>query len=342
MKKALCLALAAALLALAACAAAPAESMENTSAPAAQEAETETDHIRALLEGCGVNMDTTRFAYECSVNRSGDCTIYASTEAGGLPAVLVERPDGTAFYFTVPNCMLIQGTFMDEDGLVAVLTDGVVHGGDEIMHNGGGKLLVDPATGETVSHTSYELLYPEGVYGRECSTVDDHYTFGACTVTEDAVTFTFEPTEGNESWTGTELYFLPVWKSVEGERRMAVLFNNTAAPDPALAEQLEALPGVLEATFTEVDNDYYTGTLLEMRVEDKYTLAHSFNGGVPGPALESYTIRCEDLYPDGAPVEGEFVPDPEMEAAIAEKEQQALEKLGMADPTPAPESAGTN
>ena len=47
-------------------------------------------------------------------------------------------------------------------------------------------------------------------------------------------------------------------------------------------------------------------------------------------------------YVDGAPVAGEFVPDPEMEAEIAEKEQQALEKLGMADPTPAPESAGAN
>ena len=151
--------------------------------------------------------------------------------------------------------------------------------------------------------------------------MDDHYTFGECTFAEDAVTFHFEPTEENESWTGTELYFYPVWKNADGERRMAVLFNNTAAPDPALAEKIEALPGVLEVTFTEVDNDYYAGTLLEMRIEDKYTLAHSFNGGVPGTALVSYTIRCENLYPDGAPVAGEFVPDPEMEAEIAEKEQ---------------------
>ena len=334
MKKALYFALAAALLALAACAAAPAQSMESTSAPAAQTGDTELDHIRALLEGCGVNMDTTRFAYECSVNRSGDCTIYASTEAGGLPAVLVERPDGSAFYITLPDNSSVTGMYVDDAGLLNVLTDGVIHGGDEVMHNGMGVFKVDLGTGETASYENNEFVYPQGVYGRECSTVDDHYTFGECTVGEDAVTFRFEPAEENESWTGTELYFPPVWNNdVEGEYRMAVLFNNTAAPDPALAEQLETLPGVLEATFTEVDSVYYAGTLLELRVDCRCVLSHRLNEGVPGLALESYTIRCYMPDPnDGAPVGGPFIPNADAAAEIAEKERKAMEELGMLDP----------
>ena len=103
------------------------------------------------------------------------------------------------------------------------------------MHNGMGVFKVDLDTGESVSYENNEFVYPEGVYGRECSTVDDHYTFGQCTVMEDAVTFRFEPTEQNESWTGTEFYFPPVWSNdADGDYRMAVIFNNTAAPDPAL------------------------------------------------------------------------------------------------------------
>lgn len=296
MKKALCLALAAAMLALSACAAPPAESMENTSAPASQTGETEKDHILQLLDQCGVKPETTRFEYSYEVTLLEGLTVYGSNEAGGQPALLAERADGTAFYATVPYTMEVKGVYLDEDGLLGVYTDGRAHGGDQIMNNGPGLLKLDPVTGETVSHENDEIVYPHGVYGRECSTVDDHYTFGECTVTEDAVTFTFLPTEENVGWTGTELYFLPVWNNdMDGEHRMAVLFNNTATPDPALAERLETLPGVLEATFTEVDSVYYAGTLLEMRVNDQYTLAHSFNGGVPGSALESYTIRCKNL-----------------------------------------------
>ena len=195
-----------------------------------------------------------------------------------------------------------------------------------------------------MSYENNEFVYPEGVYGRECSTVDEHYTFGQCTVTEDAVTFRFEPTEENERWTGTEFYFPPVWSNeADGDYRMAVIFNNAAAPDLALAEQIEALPGVLEATFTAVDNDYYTGTLLEMHMDSRCVLSHRFNEGVPGPALESYTIRCYMPDPnDGAPVGGPFIPNADTAADIAEKERKAMEELGMLDPTPAPESAAAD
>lgn len=294
MKKALCLALAAALLTLSACAAPPAQSMESTSAPAAQTGEGKVEHIRALLEACGVKPETTRFESWYDVTLLENLTVYASNEAGGQPALLVERADGTAFYTTVPYTMELNGASLDEEGMLCVYTDGRAHGGDEIMHNGPGLLRLDPVTGETVSYKNDDIVYPEGVYGRECFAEDDHYTFGECTVGEDAVTFTLLPAGENAGWTGTELYFPPVWNNdVDGEYRMAVLFNNTAAPDPALAEQLETLPGVLEASFTEVDSVYYAGVLLELRVNSLYVLRHSFNGGVPGPALESYTIRCE-------------------------------------------------
>lgn len=336
MKKALWLIVAATLLALAACAAPPAESMESTSAPAAQTDQTEQDHIRALLEACGVKPETTLFESWYDVTLLEGLTVYSSHEAGGGVALLAMRPDGTAFYTSVPYTLSMNGVYLDEEGMLCVYTDGLVHGGDEIMHNGPGLAKIDPTTGALVSQVSEELLYPQGVYGRECSAEDDHYTFSECTVGEDAVTFTFLPAEENAFWTGTELYFLPVWNNdADGERRMAVLFNNTAAPDPALAEQIETLPGVLEATFTEVDSVYYAGTLLEIRLDDKYTLAHSFNGGVPGAGLESYTIRCKDLYPDGAPVVGDFRPDEDYAAEIAEKERKAMEELGMPDPTPA-------
>ena len=92
---------------------------------------------------------------------------------------------------------------------------------------------------------------------------------------------------------------------------MAVLFHNTAAPGPALTEQIKTLPGVLEATFTPVDNAYYAGTLLEMRMDSRCVLSHRLNEGVPGPALESYTIRCYMPDPnDGAPVGGRVRPRP--------------------------------
>lgn len=342
MKKALCLALAAALLALSACAAPPpAESMESTSAPAAPAGEGEQDHIRALLGQCGVDIETTRFESSYEVNDFLECTVYSSLELPDAAALLVEKPDGSAFYITLPDNSSVTGMYVDDAGLLNVLTDGVIHGGDEVMHNGMGVFKVDLGTGETVSYENNEFVYPQGVYGRECSTVDDHYTFGECTVGEDAVTFRFEPAEENESWTGTELYFPPVWNNdVEGEYRMAVLFNNTAAPDPALAEQLETLPGVLEATFTEVDSVYYAGTLLELRVDCRCVLSHRLNEGVPGLALESYTIRCYMPDPnDGAPVGGPFIPNAEAAADIAEKERKAMEELGMLDPTPAPESS---
>lgn len=345
MKKALCLALAAALLALSACAAPPpAESMESTSAPAAPAGEGEQDHIRALLGQCGVDIETTRFESSYEVNDFLECTVYSSLEVPDLAALLVEKPDGSAFYITLPDNSSVTGMYVDDAGLLNVLTDGVIHGGDEVMHNGMGVFKVDLGTGETASYENNEFVYPEGVYGRECSAVDDHYTFGECTVGEDAVTFRFEPAEENESWTGTELYFPPVWNNdVDGEYRMAVLFNNTAAPDPALAEQLETLPGVLEAAFTEVDSVYYAGTLLELRVDCRCVLSHRLNEGVPGPALESYTIRCYMPDPnDGAPVGGPFIPNAEAAAEIAEKERKAMEELGMLDPTPAPESAGEN
>lgn len=345
MKKALCLALAAALLALSACAAPPpAESMESTSAPAAPAGEGEADHIRALLGQCGVDIETTRFESSYEVNDFLECTVYSSLELPDAAALLVEKPDGSAFYITLPDNSSVTGMYVDDAGLLNVLTDGVIHGGDEVMHNGMGVFKVDLGTGETASYENNEFVYPKGVYGRECSTVDDHYTFGECTVGEDAVTFRFEPAEENENWTGTELYFPPVWNNdVEGEYRMAVLFNNTAAPDPALAEQLETLPGVLEATFTEVDSVYYAGTLLELRVDCRCVLSHRLNEGVPGLALESYTIRCYMPDPnDGAPVGGPFIPNAEAAAEIAEKERKAMEELGMLDPAPAPESAGEN
>lgn len=335
MKKALCLALAAALLALSACAAPPpAESMENTSAPAAPAGEGEADHIRALLGQCGVDIETTRFESSYEVNDFLECTVYSSLELPDAAALLVEKPDGSAFYITLPDNSSVTGMYVDDAGLLNVLTDGVIHGGDEVMHNGMGVFKVDLGTGETASHENNEFVYPQGVYGRECSTVDDHYTFGECTVGEDAVTFRFEPAEENESWTGTELYFPPVWNNdVDGEYRMAVLFNNTAAPDPALAEQLETLPGVLEATFTEVDSVYYAGTLLELRVDCRCVLSHRLNEGVPGLALESYTIRCYMPDPnDGAPVGGPFIPNADAAAEIAEKERKAMEELGMLDP----------
>lgn len=339
MKKALCLTLAAAMLAFSACAASPpAESMESTSAPAAPAGETEQDHIRALLSQCGVDIEATRFESSYEVNDFLECTVYSSLELPNVAALLVEKPDGSAFYITLPDNSSVDGMYVDHAGLLNVLTNGVIHGGDEVMHNGMGVFKVDLDTGESVSYENNEFVYPEGVYGRECSTVDDHYTFGQCTVTEDAATFRFEPTEQNESWTGTELYFFPAWNTAPGEeRRLAVLFNNTAAPDPALTEQLETLPGVLEATFTAVDNEYYTGTLLELRADAQCVLSHRFNEGVPGPALESYTIRCYMPDPnDGAPVGGPFIPDADAAAEIAEKERKAMEELGMLDPTPAP------
>lgn len=345
MKKALCLALAAALLALSACAAPPsAESMENTSAPAAQTGETEQGHIRQLLDQCGVNPEATRFESRYTVDKFLECTVYSSVELPNVAALLVEKPDGSAFYITLPDNSSVDGMYVDDAGLLNVLTNGVIHGGDEVMHNGMGVFKVDLDTSESVSYENNEFVYPEGVYGRECSTVDDHYTFGECTVTEDAVTFRFEPTEENKRWTGTEFYFPPVWSNeADGDYRMAVIFNNTAAPDPALAEQIEALPGVLEATFTAADNDYYTGTLLEMHMDSRCVLSHRFNEGVPGPALESYTIRCYMPDPnDGAPVGGPFIPNADTAADIAEKERKAMEELGMLDPTPAPESAAAD
>lgn len=345
MKKALCLAHAAALLALSACAAPPsAESMENTSAPAAQTGETEQGHIRQLLDQCGVNPEATRFESRYTVDKFLECTVYSSVELPNVAALLVEKPDGSAFYITLPDNSSVDGMYVDDAGLLNVLTNGVIHGGDEVMHNGMGVFKVDLDTGESVSYENNEFVYPEGVYGRECSTVDDHYTFGECTVTEDAVTFRFEPTEENKRWTGTEFYFPPVWSNeADGDYRMAVIFNNTAAPDPALAEQIEALPGVLEATFTAADNDYYTGTLLEMHMDSRCVLSHRFNEGVPGPALESYTIRCYMPDPnDGAPVGGPFIPNADTAADIAEKERKAMEELGMLDPTPAPESAAAD
>lgn len=338
MKKALCLVLAAAMLTLSACAAPPAESMESTSAPAAQTGETEKDHVLQLLDQCGVKPEITRFENSYAVDKFLECTVYSSLELPNVAALLVEKPDGSAFYITLPDNSSVNGMYVDHAGLLNVLTNGVIHGGDEVMHNGMGVFKVDLDTGESVSYENNEFVYPEGVYGRECSTVDDHYTFGQCTVTEDAVTFRFEPTEQNESWTGTEFYFPPVWSNdADGDYRMAVIFNNTAAPDPALAEQLETLPGVLEATFTAVDTDYYTGTLLEMHMDSRCVLSHRFNEGVPGPALESYTIRCYMPDPnDGAPVGGPFIPDADAAAEIAEKERKAMEELGMLDPTPAP------
>lgn len=338
MKKALCLALAAAMLTLSACAAPPAESMESTSAPAAQTGETEKDHVLQLLDQCGVKPEITRFENSYAVDKFLECTVYSSLELPNVAALLVEKPDGSAFYITLPDNSSVNGMYVDHAGLLNVLTNGVIHGGDEVMHNGMGVFKVDLDTGESVSYENNEFVYPEGVYGRECSTVDDHYTFGQCTVTEDAVTFRFEPTEENKSWTGTEFYFPPVWSNdADGDYRMAVIFNNTTAPDPALAEQLETLPGVLEATFTAVDNDYYTGTLLEMHMDSQCVLSHRFNEGVPGPALESYTIRCYMPDPnDGAPVGGPFIPDADAAAEIAEKERKAMEELGMLDPTPAP------
>ena len=338
MKKALCLVLAAAMLTLSACAAPPAESMESTSAPAAQTGETEKDHVLQLLDQCGVKPEITRFENSYAVDKFLECTVYSSLELPNVAALLVEKPDGSAFYITLPDNSSVNGMYVDHAGLLNVLTNGVIHGGDEVMHNGMGVFKVDLDTGESVSYENNEFVYPEGVYGRECSTVDDHYTFGQCTVTEDAVTFRFEPTEQNESWTGTEFYFPPVWSNdADGDYRMAVIFNNTAAPDPALAEQLETLPGVLEATFTAVDNEYYTGTLLELRADAQCVLSHRFNEGVPGPALESYTIRCYMPDPnDGAPVGGPFIPDADTAADIAEKERKAMEELGMLNPTPAP------
>lgn len=338
MKKALCLVLAAAMLTLSACAAPPAESMESTSAPAAQTGETEKDHVLQLLDQCGVKPEITRFENSYAVDKFLECTVYSSLELPNVAALLVEKPDGSAFYITLPDNSSVNGMYVDHAGLLNVLTNGVIHGGDEVMHNGMGVFKVALDTGESVSYENNEFVYPEGVYGRECSTVDDHYTFGQCTVTEDAVTFRFQPTEQNESWTGTEFYFPPVWSNdADGDYRMAVIFNNTAAPDPALAEQLETLPGVLEATFTAVDTDYYTGTLLEMHMDSRCVLSHRFNEGVPGPALESYTIRCYMPDPnDGAPVGGPFIPDADAAAEIAEKERKAMEELGMLDPTPAP------
>lgn len=338
MKKALCLALAAAMLTLSACATPPAESMESTSAPAAQTGETEKDHVLQLLDQCGVKPEITRFENSYAVDKFLECTVYSSLELPNVAALLVEKPDGSAFYITLPDNSSVNGMYVDHAGLLNVLTNGVIHGGDEVMHNGMGVFKVDLDTGESVSYENNEFVYPEGVYGRECSTVDDHYTFGQCTVMEDAVTFRFEPTEQNESWTGTEFYFPPVWSNdADGDYRMAVIFNNTAAPDPALAEQLETLPGVLEATFTAVDNDYYTGTLLEMHMDSRCVLSHRFNEGVPGPALESYTLRCYMPDPnDSAPVGGPFIPDADAAAEIAEKERKAMEELGMLDPTPAP------
>ena len=318
--------------------------MENTSAPAAQTGETEQGHIRQLLDQCGVNPEATRFESRYTVDKFLECTVYSSVELPNVAALLVEKPDGSAFYITLPDNSSVDGIYVDDAGLLNVLTNGVIHGGDEVMHNGMGVFKVDLDTGESVSYENNEFVYPEGVYGRERSTVDDHYTFGECTVTEDAVTFRFEPTEENKRWTGTEFYFPPVWSNeADGDYRMAVIFNNTAAPDPALAEQIEALPGVLEATFTAADNDYYTGTLLEMHMDSRCVLSHRFNEGVPGPALESYTIRCYMPDPnDGAPVGGPFIPNADTAADIAEKERKAMEELGMLDPTPAPESAAAD
>ena len=193
MKKALSLALAAALMTLSACAAPPpAQSMESTSAPAAQPVETEQDHIRALLEQCGVDIEITRFESSYEVNEFLECTVYSSLELPNVAALLVEKPDGSAFYITLPDNSSVDGMYVDDAGLLNVLTDGVIHGGDEVMHNGMGVFKVDLDAGEAVSYENNEFVYPQGVYGRECSTVDDHYTFGQCTVTEDAVTFRFD------------------------------------------------------------------------------------------------------------------------------------------------------
>lgn len=345
MKKALCLALCAGLLALAACAAQPAaDPPQSSSAPAAPAAEDEPARLRELLARCGVDIETTRFETRCTVERFMECTVYSSVELPDVAALLVERPDGSAFYLTLPDNSTVDGMCVDDAGLLNVLTDGVITGEGEVMRGGMGVFRVDVAAGEAVSYRSNEFVHPEGVYGRECTAVDDRYTFGEWAVTEDAVTFTFVPAGENAGWTGTELCFLPVWNSdADGEGRMAVLFHNTAAPDPALAAQMETLPGVLEATFTEVDNEYVTGTLLEVRTDARCVLSHNFNGGVPGPALESYTIRCYMPDPnDGAPVGGPFIPNPDYAADIAEKERKAMEELGMLDPTPAPAASAAS
>lgn len=348
MKKVLWIIVAAALLALAACTApaAPSGAVQDmppeTEGPSAAPAETEQDHILQLLEGCGVDVQITRFESSYEVDKFLECTVYSSLELPNVAALLVEKPDGSTFYITLPDNSSVTGMYVDDAGLLNVLTDGVIHGGDEVMRSGTGVFKVDLAAGETVSYESNEFVYPVGVYGRECSAVDDHYTFGECTVTEDAVTFRFEPTEENESWAGTELYFPPVWNSDrDGDYRMAVLFHNTAAPGPTLTEQIKTLPGVLEATFTPVDNAYYAGTLLEMRMDSRCALSHRFNEGVPCPALESYTIRCYMPDPDdGAPVGGPFIPNPDYAADIAEKERKAMEELGMLEPTPTSSAAG--
>ena len=167
MKKALCLAHAAALLALSACVAPPsAESMENTSAPAAQTGETEQGHIRQLLDQCGVNPEATRFESRYTVDKFLECTVYSSVELPNVAALLVEKPDGSAFYITLPDNSSATGMYVDDAGLLNVLTNGVIHGGDEVMHNGMGVFKVDLDTGESVSYENNEFVYPEGVYGR--------------------------------------------------------------------------------------------------------------------------------------------------------------------------------
>src|SRR5699024_6661854 len=123
--------------------------------------ETEKDHVLQLLDQCGVKPEITRFENSYAVDKFLECTVYSSLELPNVAALLVEKPDGSAFYITLPDNSSVNGMYVDHAGLLNVLTNGVIHGGDEVMHNGMGVFKVALDTGESVSYENNEFVYPE-------------------------------------------------------------------------------------------------------------------------------------------------------------------------------------
>lgn len=253
----------------------------------------QSEHIKDLLEMCRIKPESTRFLQEYTTTVLDGYTVYSSLELPNLPALLIERADGTALYVTAPTNSAITGISNINEDVFTVYTDGIVHGGDEVMYNGSGSFTVNPTSGEVTNQTNDPLVFPEGIYGRQYS--GDRYEFDECSVKDNSVVFTFKPCEENAAWTGTELYFFPSFKDqAESERHLAVLFNETTASDTTLLTQLQNIPGVLEATFNEVNTLYYSGTVLELTSDPSYIIYHSFNDGSPGETLDKYTITFEE------------------------------------------------
>lgn len=282
--------LALSMLFFTACAGQPPTSVQSTT-PSVEFSSTtsQSNHIQDLLEMCQIKPESTRFLQECTTTIFDGYTVYSSLELANLPAFLIERTDGSALYVTAPTNSSITGISIANEEVLTVYTDGIVHGGDEIMYNGPGSFSVNLTSGEVTNQTNSSLVFPEGMYGRQYT--GDRYEFAKCTVKGNGVEFSFKPCEENAAWKGTELYFSPSFKDqVESERHLAILFNETTAFDMQLVAQIQNIPGVIKVTFSEVNTPYYSGTVLELTSDPSYVVYHSFNDGIAGEVLEKYTI----------------------------------------------------